>query len=349
MTGPPAVLLAHADTVTTACGPPEEAGAVCAAVFRVTGSESWARAGDLFVARPTRIVLVVALAWVISRLVRRAIRRFANGLGTVGADVVSAADRSAGTLLRTGGPTTLRTAQRAETIGALLASVATFSIWTVAGLTVLGELGVDLGPLVAGAGIVGIALGFGAQNLVRDFLSGIFMLIEDQYGVGDVIDVGPASGTVEGVSLRTTRLRDVEGNVWHVPNGEIARVANKSQDWSRALLDVQVAYRTSTDVAVEVIERVAGETWQDPEWSPEILAEPEVWGVEALGADGVVIRLVVKTRPLSQWKVARELRARIKRAFDAAGIEIPFPQRSVWVRSAVDHGAGPATAGSASA
>jgi small-conductance mechanosensitive channel len=345
----PAALLAHAETVKTACGPPEEAGALCATVFRVTGSETWARAGDLFVARPTRVVLVVALAWVVSRLVRRAIRRFANGLGTVSADVVSAADRSAGTLLRTGGATTLRTAQRAETIGALLASVATFSIWTMAALTVLGELGIDLGPLVAGAGIVGIALGFGAQNLVRDFLSGIFMLIEDQYGVGDVIDVGPASGTVEGVSLRTTRLRDVEGNVWHVPNGEIARVANKSQDWSRALLDIEVAYGTSTDVAAEVIRRVALETWQDPDWSPEILGEPEVWGVEALRADGVVIRLVVKTRPLSQWKVARELRARIKRAFDAADIEIPFPQRSVWIRGVNVDAAGPVTAGSASA
>ena len=332
------MILAHAETLTTACGPPEEAGAVCATLFRLTGSETAARAGDLFVARPTKIVLVLGLAWVSTRLVRRAVRRFTRSLGTVSADVASATERSAGTLLRTGGPTTQRTAQRAETIGALLASVAGFALWTVAALTVLGELGVDLGPLVAGAGIVGVAVGFGAQNLVRDFLSGIFMLIEDQYGVGDVIDVGPASGTVEGLSLRTTRLRDVEGNVWHVPNGQIAWVANKSQDWSRALLDVQVAYGTGTDRAVDVIERVATETWEDPHWSTSILAEPEVWGVEALGADGVVIRLVVKTQPLAQWSVARELRARIKRAFDDAGIEIPFPQRSVWFRS---HGSVP--------
>jgi small-conductance mechanosensitive channel len=162
--------LAHAEMQTTACGPPEEAGALCTTVFRLTGSEAVARAGDLFVAGPTKIVLVVVLAWVVARLVRRAIRRFTKRLGVVGADVVGAADRTAGTLLRTGGPTTVRTAQRAETIGALLASVATFAIWAVAALTVLGELGVDLGPLVAGAGIVGIALGFGAQNLVRDFL-----------------------------------------------------------------------------------------------------------------------------------------------------------------------------------
>ncbi|MGH9178735.1 MAG: mechanosensitive ion channel family protein [Acidimicrobiales bacterium] len=333
-----AAILAHAETLTTACGPPEDAGAFCATVFRLTGNEAIARAGDLFLARPTKILFVVVLAWVLARLVRRALRRFTKRLGVVGADVVSGGDRSAGTLLRTGGPATVRTAQRAETIGSLLASAATFAIWAVAALTVLGELGIALGPLVAGAGIVGIALGFGAQNLVRDFLSGIFMLIEDQYGVGDVIDVGPATGTVEGVSLRTTRLRDVEGNVWHVPNGEIVRVANKSQEWSRALLDVQVSYQTSTEQAAQVIERVARETWLDERWSSEILAEPEVWGVEALGADGVAIRLVVKTRPLSQWNVARELRARIKRAFDAAGIEIPFPQRTLWVRTSASGG-----------
>ena len=176
----------------------------------------------------------------------------------------------------------------------------------------------------------------GAQNLVRDFLSGIFMLIEDQYGVGDVIDAGPATGTVEGVSLRTTRLRDVEGNVWHIPNGVISHVANKSQQWSRALLDVQVSYGTETDRAISVIQRVAVDTWMDESWSEEILEKPDVWGVESLDADGVTIRLVVKTKPLSQWKVARELRARIKAAFDRDGIEIPFPQRVVWHRAMAD-------------
>jgi small-conductance mechanosensitive channel len=234
--------------------------------------------------------------------------------------------------------------QRAETVGALLASVASFAIWGIAALMVLGELGVELGPLLAGAGIVGVAVGFGAQNLVRDFLSGIFMLIEDQYGVGDVIDAGPASGTVEGVSLRTTRLRDIEGNVWHIPNGFIDRVANKSQEWSRALLDIPVAYGTDTDRAAAIIKDVADATWRDEPWSGDILAEPEVWGVEAFGADALVIRLVVKTKPSSQWKVGRELRARIKRAFDAEGIEIPFPQRTVWHRGDEAH-AGAAAGG----
>lgn len=331
-TGLPTIVLAHASTTTTACGPVEDAGTLCSTIFRLTGSEAVAQASDLLVAKPARIVFILVLAWLATRLLRRAIRRFTRRLGLVSADVVSAADRTAGTLLRTGGATTARTAQRAETIGALLASIANLAVWTIASLMVLGEVGIELGPLVAGAGIVGVAIGFGAQHLVRDFLSGIFMLIEDQYGVGDVIDAGPASGTVEGVSLRTTRLRDVEGNVWHIPNGEITRVANKSQEWSRALLDVQVSYDTDTDQAIAVMERVAGDTWRDPEWAAEILSEPEVWGVEDLSAGGVTLRLVVQTKPLSQWKVARELRARIKRAFDVDGIEIPFPQRSVWLR-----------------
>lgn len=314
------------------CGTPDEANALCSGVLRLTDNELVARASDLLVARPAKIGVILLLAWAASRLLKRAIGRFTRGLGDVRADVASAVDRTAGTLLRTSSVTSTRANQRAETIGALVASVATFVVWSIAALMVFGELGLELGPLLAGAGIVGIALGFGAQNLVRDFLSGIFMLIEDQFGVGDVIQAGPATGTVEGVSLRTTRLRDVEGNVWHIPNGTIDHVANKSQQWSRALLDIQVSYGTETAHALAVIKRVATETWQDESWSEDILEEPDVWGVESLDADGITIRLVVKTKPLSQWRVARELRVRIKGAFDAEGIEIPFPQRMVWHR-----------------
>jgi moderate conductance mechanosensitive channel len=312
------------------CG--EQAGAICRSVFDLTGNPSVARAADLMLARPAKILLIVILAWIASRLARRGIRHFTRGLGNVRADVTHAIDKSPGTLLRTSPASTERAGQRADTVGALMGSMASFAIWTIALLMVFGELGLDLAPLLAGAGIVGIALGFGAQNLVKDFLSGIFMLIEDQYGVGDVIDAGPATGIVEGVSLRTTRLRDVEGNVWHIPNGTIARVANKSQQWSRALLDVQVSYGTDTDKAVAVIKQVADRTWQDETWAESIVEEPEVWGVEDLAADGVTIRLVVKTKPLTQWKVQRELRRRIKEAFDSEGIEIPFPQRVVWHR-----------------
>jgi small conductance mechanosensitive channel len=190
-------------------------------------------------------------------------------------------------------------------------------------LTVLEILGVNLGPLIAGAGIAGVALGFGAQSLVRDFLTGMFMLMEDQYGVGDVIDAGVATGTVEGVSLRTTRLRDVDGVVWHVPNGTILRVGNKSQQWARAVIDVPVTLQADTATADEVIRQVADEVWHDPDYASIILAEPSVLGVESLAPGRVVIRVVVRTRPQEQWRVERELRKRIKAALDEAGIALP--------------------------
>jgi small conductance mechanosensitive channel len=205
-------------------------------------------------------------------------------------------------------------------------------IWTIAITMILGELGVNLGPLIAGAGIAGVAIGFGAQSLVKDFLSGIFMLVEDQYGVGDIIDVGEATGTVEAVTLRTTRIRSVEGTVWHVPNGTIDRVGNMSQQWARALLDVEVAYGTDIDEAQRVIKAVADGVAGDPEWRGRILEPPEVWGIESMGPDAMSIRLVVKTRPGDQFPVMRELRRRLSEAFLIEGIEMPFPQRSVWVR-----------------
>jgi len=213
-------------------------------------------------------------------------------------------------------------------------------VWVTAGIIILGLFDVSLAPLFASAGVVGVALGFGAQSVVSDFLSGFFMLFEDQYGVGDVVDLGEASGTVENLSLRTTTIRDVNGTVWHIRNSEITRVGNKSQLWSRAVLDIDVAYDTDLRRAEGIIQRVADDLWQDPDFTDgDIIDPPEVWGIERLGADGVSIRLVVKTDPAEQWVVARELRLRIKEALEEAGIEIPFPQRTVWLRH--DEGAVP--------
>jgi len=332
---PPVVPLTVAQTAASACGPPEEASAVCTALFRITGNDVVARAGDAVILRPAKVALIVLGAVVVTRLGRRALARFVAGLAGEGVQrrLGSLREHAPGLSSGQGGAPSARAVKRAESIGALLRSMITATVWSVAILMIMGELGLDLGPLLAGAGIVGIALGFGAQNMVRDFLSGIFMLVEDQYGVGDVIDVGPATGTVESISLRTTRLRDVEGTVWYVPNGAIAHIGNKSQQWSRALLDIPVSYGTETDHAEAVIRQVAEDMWRDPTWANDILGAPEVWGVENLGADGVAIRLVVKTKPLSQWNVARQLRSRIKTAFAQEGIEIPFPQRVVWHRT----------------
>jgi small conductance mechanosensitive channel len=177
-----------------------------------------------------------------------------------------------------------------------------------------------------------VALGFGAQNLVKDFLSGVMMLLEDQYGVGDVIDMGEAAGVVEAVGLRITRLRSVDGTVWYVRNGEVIRVGNSSQDWARAVIDISVSYQAEPARVRELLAQVSHELAEDLEWERLILEEPEVWGVENLAADSVVVRLVVKTKPLEQWRVARELRERIKVRLDAEGIEIPFPQRTIWIR-----------------
>jgi len=300
---------------------------VCQQVLDATdGNEFLARTADFLLAKPLQIVLILLGAWVVNRLIRRSIARFALRIGA-GDSVLS----------RMAGDDTARAraASRAETISQVLRSVATAVVYGIGALLVLGEVGINLGPLLAGAGIAGVAIGFGAQSLVKDFLSGVFMLVEDQYGLGDVVDLGDANGTVEAVTLRSTRLRDVNGTVWHVPNGSILRVANKSQQWARALIDVSVAYGSDVRHASDVIKAVADGLSQEEEWERAILEEPEVWGVESLGADGIVIRLVVKTKPAEQWKVMRELRVRIKDAFDDEGIEIPFPQRTLWVRGEV--------------
>ena len=328
----------QASPETQACGPRGDRSWLCSTVFRVTDNERASEIADAF-AKPVRIVLILLVAWIVTFLVTRLIRRI---LSTTPKHKPNANETKTSPFgfIDTGGVHSARRAQRAKTMADVLGRLANAVIWGVAVLVVLGELGINLAPLIAGAGILGIAIGFGAQSLVRDFLSGFFMLVEDQYGVGDVIDVGGTvgggsagvSGTVEGVSLRTTRIRDVEGVVWHVPNGEIKRVGNKSQQWSRAVLDIEVAYDTDLSTAMAVIEETARAMWQDETWSKTILIEPEVWGVEALGTSGVTIRLVVQTLPLQQWSVARELRARIKAAFDAAGIEIPFPQQTVTYR-----------------
>jgi small conductance mechanosensitive channel len=312
-----------------ACGPVGSRAWLCETVYRITGSDGAANVADAL-ARPVRIAFVLVVAFLANRLLRRVVRHLVQRL-KVGPELGSAAARRN---------------QRADTIATVLNSVSAIVIWSIAVVTVLGELGLDLAPLLAGAGVVGVALGFGAQTVVRDFLAGTFMLLEDQYGVGDVIDVGvptsgggPAvSGTVESVTLRVTRVRDVEGVVWHVPNGEIRRVGNKGQQWSRTLLDIAVAPETSIPHARDVIGQVAHDLWRDEQWHPRIVAEPEVWGVEDLTGQHIVIRLVVKTVPIEQWNVARELRARLKDAFDASGIAMAVPRQVVTYRDGPEPG-----------
>jgi small conductance mechanosensitive channel len=311
------------------CGDPP--GFFCREVLNRTENRTLAEIADFIIGKPLTILAIVLGALIVNRFVSRAIKRFLQTLhsGAVRERIGAVRRRAPAALLETE-VTSLRAEQRINALTSVLRSITSAVIFTIAGFLVLGEVGLNLAPLLAGAGVLGLAIGFGSQALVKDFLSGLFILVEDQFGVGDIVDLdGSTTGTVEAVSLRTTRLRSVDGTVWHVPNGDIRRVGNKSQHWSRALLDIDIAYETDIDHAKAVIKRVADELWQERD---DILEEPEVWGVESLGPHSVVIRLVVKTRPSDQYAVSRELRQRLKETFDAEGIEIPFQQQTVWNR-----------------
>jgi small conductance mechanosensitive channel len=213
-----------------------------------------------------------------------------------------------------------RRKQRVRALGAILRSAASVTIFSIAGFVVLGDLGINLAPLLASAGVVGVAVGFGAQNLVRDYLSGIFMLVEDQYGVGDVITVGEATGTVENVTLRITRLRDVNGIVWHIRNGAIETLGNESQGWARAVIDFPVPFEADLVKIRAVLQETGDTMWHEPTWRAVMLEAPEVWGAQEITKDEIVMRIVAKTAPLRQWEVEREMRARVKAALHAAGI-----------------------------
>jgi small-conductance mechanosensitive channel len=220
-----------------------------------------------------------------------------------------------------------RRKQRVRALGSILRSIASITIFSIASVVILGDLGINLAPLLASAGVVGIAIGFGAQSMVRDYLAGIFMLVEDQYGVGDVITIGDATGTVENVTLRLTKLRDVSGIVWHIRNGAIEQVGNESQGWARAVIDFPVPYEADLAEIRSLLTDAAEVLWDDPVWRVVLLEPPEVWGVQEISSDEVTMRIVAKTAPLRQWEVERELRARVKAALDAAAIH-PAPSES---------------------
>jgi small conductance mechanosensitive channel len=311
--------------------PCDDGAQVCDLAWKLSGSRWFAEWSDVLIGTPLAVLGLVLLGLVIRWLLHKVVDRIANraekGVLPDRADTAVAARRK----------------QRAATMSGVLKSIVTFIVVAVVGTMVLSELGVDIAPIIASAGIIGIALGFGAQSLVKDFLAGIFIFIEDQYGVGDVVDLGEAIGTVEVVTLRMTRLRDINGTVWYVPNGEIVRVGNQSQNWARAVIDVGVGYGEDLARVQQVLREISHDMWEDEDYRGIIIEEPEVTGVEMLAADSVTIRVMVKTAPLEQWAVARALRQRIKARFDHEGIEIPFAQRVVWHRE--DRGRGAADAG----
>ena len=314
-----------ADNMQAACGS-NDPGVLCRVTFDLTHNGTAARFVRDFLDAPLKvlgaILFVIVVAWIARRLAHRLIDRMVLHAGET-----TMPDR----LRRRGGRTghagtaallTERRRQRAQTTGSVLRSIATVVIFGIAAMMILQDLGMNLAPLLASAGIAGVAIGFGAQHLVRDYMSGIFMLLEDQYGVGDTIDIGEATGVVEAVTLRTTRLRDADGVVWYVRNGEVTRVGNQSQGWSRAIVDLPVPYDSDVERIAAVLRDAAGELADDDEWAKKLTDEPDVWGVQAMTGSAVVMRIVVKTVAGEQGTVARELRRRAKAALDAAGVHL---------------------------
>ncbi|HEX3721875.1 MAG TPA: mechanosensitive ion channel family protein [Nitrolancea sp.] len=222
---------------------------------------------------------------------------------------------------------------KVNTLSSVVESGGRLTILVLAGMMILSDLGIDIAPLLASAGVVGIAIGLGAQSLIRDFINGFLILSEDQFGVGDVIAVNGFTGTVEHISLRRTGIRGGDGSMTIVPNGDIRSVQNMTKDWSRAVVDVDISYDDDIDHAIAVLTNMMADIEQDPLLGSSIVAPADILGVQALGPYQVTIRLMVKTRPMEQWKVQRELLRRVKSVLDSEGITIPYPHNVTVVRS----------------
>ena len=328
------LLLAAVDPaeLKSACG--DSPDWICEHVLDWTGSKTGAKFAEWIVAKPITILLIVLVAALVARIVRwsvsRTMSRLLSSKERKGhlhrsrGDEPTLRERTSQMILASG-DSTVRTEARIETLTAVFRSIGTALVWFVALFAMLDTIGVSLGPLLATAGIVGVALGFGTQTMVRDFISGFFIVAEDQFGVGDTIDVGGgAKGVVERITLRATHLRDAEGTVWHVANGQIVKVANKSQEWARALIDVVLPYDADIDAVSDVMQEVADSMQGDAEWSDKILERAEIWGIQEFDADGVHVRMVIKTEPAAQFGVLRELRARLKSTFDSKGISFAY-------------------------
>ena len=269
----------------------------------------WSRL-DGGTAAALRIALILLMAWMLTRVLHRAISLFRHRVGA-----------------RLQDPETVK---RVETLGRVFRYVATVVVWLLAGTLVLGELGISIAPILGAAGVVGLAVGFGTQSLVKDFFTGFFILLENQIREGDVVKLADHAGLVEVVTLRYVQLRDYDGNVHYVPNGAITTVVNYSRGFSQAVMDIGVAYREDADEVMGVMREVGAQMRADATFGPLILDDLEMAGVDKLGDSAVTIRCRFKCAPLQQWAVRREYLRRIKRAFDEHGIEIPFPHLTVY-------------------
>lgn len=281
--------------------------------------EVWKAVSNWLLSHGISVVIIIVGAWVTKKVLQAMVSKFERRYKQKGV-TLSEADK------------------RAKTLGGISKGLITVAIYVAAIIMIVSEFGIEIGPLLAGAGIAGLAIGFGAQTLVKDVISGFFILLEDQIRVGDVVNIAGIGGLVESITLRTTRLRDLEGRVHIIPNGSIEVASNLTREWSRALLEIGVAYKEDVDQVVSVIKEVGEQMRQDPAFSDLILEPLTVLGVDSFGESSVNIRAFFKTVPLKQWDVAREFRRRIKKVFDQKGIEIPFPHRTIYMGGAENRG-----------
>ncbi|GAB3239642.1 mechanosensitive ion channel family protein [Kineosporia babensis] len=321
-----------------ACSPDDFS--ICGVTLRITGNDRLGQWLEILIGGPLRIAFIILIGWVIRKVVHRLIGRLSDrivagntavGKSFAGEEAEEGADDAV--VRKVAPPLVTRRRARAKTLAQVLRSITTVIIFIVTSLMVLDELGLPITPLLASFSVIGVALGLGAQSVVRDILAGMFMILEDQYGVGDSVNVGEASGVVEAVGLRVTQLRDINGTVWYVRNGEILSVGNSSQGWSRAVIDVNVGFEEDIDHVEEVLEAIAADLRADPKFAAVIMEDPEVWGVETVTPDSVVVRLVIKTFPDQSPPVAREMRRRIRVRFAREGIWQHSTTRTMIVNS----------------
>lgn len=271
---------------------------------------------DLFIKTGLRITLILVVAWIMAKLLRKSLHQFEKHL----------VNKSAAQ-----GEPPSESEKRIETILRLVRQAAMLALWVTVGLIILRQIGVEITPIIASAGIAGVAVGFGAQNLVRDVISGFFIILENQIRVGDVAIINGTGGLVEHINFRTTVLRDLSGTVHIFPNGTITTLSNMTNEWSAYVFEIGVAYKENTDTVVEVMREVGKSMQADEKFGALMLGEPEIFGVDKLDDSAVIIKGRIKTKPIRQWDVGREFLRRIKLAFDAKGIEIPFPHRTIYI------------------
>lgn len=265
-----------------------------------------------FLSHGVQIFFIIIGVWLLKKILKAAITKFEKKFEQQGA-VPSEREK------------------RAKTLSGIINTTISITIYIGAGMMIIAEFGVAIGPLIAGAGVAGIAIGFGAQSLVKDMITGFFIIFENQIRIGDVVSIAGMAGIVEAINLRTTRLRDLEGRVHIIPNGTIAVATNFTREWSRALVEIGVAYKEDVDYVISVLQEVGDELCHDPDFKEIILEPMTVLGLDSFGDSSVNIRMFFKTAPIKQWDVAREFRKRVKKAFDEKGIEIPFPHRTIYM------------------